>query len=170
MSILKQEIEQPRIKLFGFSKTTSLSIADAILYLVIRAFIMYQAYFWWRGLDVLPQPPCEEVVWVFIRARLRGVLKHFLRVLFLIWAIGVVFDMLCFLWVARKIGKSVLQTIYPRPPTNSINFEHCPRARPPLLTEYVLTLPFQVVRKSRQSARDVHTIGGSNRLARPPLS
>ncbi|GAB1311377.1 hypothetical protein MFIFM68171_01587 [Madurella fahalii] len=99
---------RPRIKLLGDYRT-SLSITDAILYLVIRAFILYQAYFWWRGVNVLPQLPCEEVVWVFVRARLRGFLKHFLRFLFLFWAIGVVFDLVRFLWVARKIGSKEVQ-------------------------------------------------------------
>ena len=118
MSILKHEIEQPRIKLLGDYRT-SLSITDAILYLIIRAFILYQAYFWWRGVNVLPQPPCEEVVWVFVRARLRGFLKHFLRVLFLIWAIGVVFDLVRFLWVACKTGKSVWLSTPVHPPIPS---------------------------------------------------
>ncbi|KAH6627665.1 hypothetical protein F5144DRAFT_576517 [Chaetomium tenue] len=99
---------RPRIKLFGSYKT-SLSITDALLYLVVRAFILYQVYFWWRGVNVLPQSPCEEVVWVFVRAKLRGILKHFLRILFLIWTIGIVFDLLLFLGVASTIGSKKVQ-------------------------------------------------------------
>jgi hypothetical protein len=68
-----------------------------VLSFVVRAFIVYQAHFWWRGIKRLPSAPCEEYVWVLVRAKLQsGALRAFCRFLFLILGIGAVIDVIRF--------------------------------------------------------------------------
>lgn len=81
-----------------------------VLFFVIRAFVLYQAYFWWRGIKVLPSTECDEFVWVFVRARLGGKLKVFCRVLFLFLSFGAVVDTIRFF---RKSARDRESSVYP---------------------------------------------------------
>ncbi|KAK3300609.1 uncharacterized protein B0H64DRAFT_437766 [Chaetomium fimeti] len=81
-----------------------------VLFFVVRAFIIYQAYFWWRGIKVLPSTPCEEYIWAFVQPRRlhSGTLKAIFRVLFTILSIGAFIDALRFFRKSRRDRKSTL--------------------------------------------------------------
>jgi hypothetical protein len=80
-----------------------------VLFFVVRAFILYQAYFWWRGIKVLPSAPCEEYVWAWVHVRLQsGALRGFCRFVFLILSIGVAIDVLRFFRKSCQDGEPTL--------------------------------------------------------------